>query len=126
MLAMGRKGQLPRSFAEVDPVSVTPKTANILLAVLTVIGPFLGKKMLVPLTNVSALAFIFACTMVSFSCYKMRLTEPDLPRPYKVPGGKFGVLGWLAIGLIIKTLHRNKTSGSTTIPISIDDTQIHK
>lgn len=87
----------------------------------------------------------------------MRLTEPDLPRPYKVPGGKFGislaclagslivllmivpgspatlnavewsiVLGWLAIGLIIKTLHRNKTSGSTTIPISIDDTQIHK
>lgn len=40
--------------------------------------------MLVPLTNVSALAFIFACTMVSFSCYKMRLTEPDLPRPYKV------------------------------------------
>lgn len=43
--------------------------------------------MLVPLTNVSALAFIFACTMVSFSCYKMRLTEPDLPRPYKVPGG---------------------------------------
>ena len=157
MLAMGRKGQLPRSFAEVDPVSGTPKTANILLAVLTVIGPFLGKKMLVPLTNVSALAFIFACTMVSFSCYKMRLTEPDLPRPYKVPGGKFGislaclagslivllmivpgspatlnavewsiVLGWLAIGLIIKTLHRNKTSGSTTIPISIDDTQIHK
>lgn len=157
MLAMGRKGQLPRSFAEVDPVSGTPKTANILLAVLTVIGPFLGKKMLVPLTNVSALAFIFACTMVSFSCYKMRLTEPDLPRPYKVPYGKFGislaclagslivllmvvpgspatlnavewsiVLGWLAIGLIIKTLHRNKTSGSTTIPISIDDTQIHK
>ena len=157
MLAMGRKGQLPRSFAEVDPVSGTPKTANILLAVLTVIGPFLGKKMLVPLTNVSALAFIFACTMVSFSCYKMRLTEPDLPRPYKVPGGKFGislaclagslivllmivpgslatlnavewsiVLGWLAIGLIIKTLHRNKTSGSTTISISIDDTQIHK
>ena len=57
MLAMGRKGQLPRSFAEVDPVSGTPKTANILLAVLTVIGPFLGKKMLVPLTNVSALAY---------------------------------------------------------------------
>ena len=75
MLAMGRKGQLPRSFAEVDPVSGTPKTANILLAVLTVIGPFLGKKMLVPLTNVSALAFIFACTMVSFSCYKMRLLK---------------------------------------------------
>lgn len=88
MLAMGRKGQLPSSFAQVDPVSGTPRTANLLLAALTIGGPFLGKKMLVPLTNVSALAFIFACTMVSFSCYKMRLTEPDLPRPYKVPGGQ--------------------------------------
>ena len=58
--------------------------------------------MLVPLTNVSALAFIFACTMVSFSCYKMRLTEPDLPRPYKVPYGKFGIsLACLAGSLIV-------------------------
>lgn len=91
LLAMGRKGQLDRSFAKVDPRYGTPVTANMLVAVLTVIGPFLGKKMLVPLTNVSALAFIFACTAVSFSCYKMRNTEPDLPRPYKVPGGKFGI-----------------------------------
>lgn len=102
MLAMGRKGQLPSSFAQVDPVSGTPRTANLLLAALTIGGPFLGKKMLVPLTNVSALAFIFACTMVSFSCYKMRLTEPDLPRPYKVPGGKFGIaLACLAGSLIV-------------------------
>lgn len=91
MLAMGRKGQLPASFATVNPATGTPTTANILLAVLTLCGPFLGKKMLVPLTNVSALAFIFSCTMVSFACLKMRRTEPDLPRPYKVPGGKVGI-----------------------------------
>lgn len=91
MLAMGRKGQLPASFAKVNPVTGTPTTANILLAVLTICGPFLGKKMLVPLTNVSALSFIFSCTMVSFACLKMRKTEPDLVRPYKVPGGKIGI-----------------------------------
>lgn len=102
MLAMGRKGHLPPSFAKVDSKSGAPKTANILLAVLTIIGPFLGKKMLVPLTNVSALAFIFACTMVSFACLKMRRSEPNLPRPYKVPGGRFGIgLACLAGSIIV-------------------------
>ena len=56
MLAMGRKGQLPEKFAEVDPKSGAPKLACVVLGVITVVGPFLGKNMLIPLTNVSALA----------------------------------------------------------------------
>ena len=96
MLAMGRKGQLPEQFAEVDPKSGAPKLACVVLGVITVVGPFLGKNMLIPLTNVSALAFIFSCGMVALACLRMRFTEPDLPRPYEVPGGKFGIC--LAIG----------------------------
>ena len=101
MLAMGRKGQLPDKFAEVDAKSGAPKLACIVLAAITVVGPFLGKNMLMPLTNVSALAFIFSCTMVAFACLRMRFTEPDLPRPYKVPGGKFGIILACAAGCII-------------------------
>ena len=101
MLAMGRKGQLPEKFAEVDENSGAPKLACTVLAVITLIGPFLGKNMLVPLTNVSALAFIFSCTMVSFACLRMRYTEPDRPRPYKVPGGKFGIGCACAAGTIV-------------------------
>lgn len=104
MLAMGRKGQLPEKFAEIDPKSGAPKMANTLLACLTIVGPFLGKKMLVPLTNVSALAFIFSCTMVSFACLRMRTTEPDLPRPYKVPGGRLGIGAACLAGSIIIAL----------------------
>ena len=105
MLAMGRKGQLPPAFAKLDANGV-PRTANICMAIFTLVGPFLGKKMLVPLTNVSALAFIFSCTMVCFSCFKMRYTEPDLKRPFKVPGGKFGIAlgciaGLIVIGLLV-------------------------
>ena len=106
MLAMGRKGQLPEKFAEVDEKSGAPKLACVVLGIITVIGPFLGKNMLIPLTNVSALAFILSCTMVALACLKMRYTEPDLPRPYKVPGGKFGILlailaGAIIIGLLV-------------------------
>ena len=105
MLAMGRKGQLPEKFAEVDPNSGAPKLACVVLAIITVVGPFLGKNMLIPLTNVSALAFIFSCGMVALACLRMRFTEPDLPRPYEVPGGKFGIsLAIAACAIIIGLL----------------------
>lgn len=105
MLAMGRKGQLPEQFAEVDPKSGAPKLACVVLGVITVVGPFLGKNMLIPLTNVSALAFIFSCGMVTLACLRMRFTEPDLPRPYEVPGGKFGIsLAIAACAIIIGLL----------------------
>ena len=106
MLAMGRKGQLPECFAVLDEKSGAPRMANRVLAALTIVGPFLGKKMLVSLTNVSALAFIFSCMMVSFACLKMRDTEPELPRPYRVPGGKVGIglacgAGAIIVGLMV-------------------------
>ncbi|QWT18131.1 APC family permease [Collinsella sp. zg1085] len=104
MLAMSRKGQLPAQFAEVDEKSGAPKLACIVLAIITLVGPFMGKNMLIPLTKVSALAFIFSCTMVSLACFKMRFSEPDLPRPYKVPGGKFGIFLAILAGLIIIAL----------------------
>lgn len=91
MLAMGRKGNLPESFTKIDPKSGAPVVPNTVLAVLTVIGPFLGGKLLIPLTEVDALAFVLACTVAAAACMKMRFTEPDLPRPYTVPGGKFGI-----------------------------------
>ena len=91
MLAMGRKGQLPEKFTELDPNSGTPMEASKVMAILTLVGPFLGGNMLVPLTNVSALAFIFSCAMVALATLKMRRTEPELDRPYKVPMGNFGV-----------------------------------
>jgi len=101
MLALGRKKMLPEVFAEIDPVSGAPKTANIVLGVLTLVGPFLGRNMLVPLTNVASLGFIFACTMAALACMKLRKTEPDLPRPYEVNGGMAGIWAAILAGLII-------------------------
>lgn len=101
MLAMGRKEMIPSSFAELDPVSGAPKKANTAMAVLTLVGPFLGRNMLVPLTNVASLGFIFACTMAGFACLKLRKTEPDLSRPYKVNGGKPIIACAIIAGLII-------------------------
>lgn len=94
ILAMGRKRQLPKAFAKIDERG-TPIAGNILLAVLTLSGPFLGYHMLLPLTEIAGLAFILPCTMVTAACLKFRYDYPDLKRPYSVPGGKFGI--WLGI-----------------------------
>jgi len=104
LLAMGRKGQIPKSFARLDEKTGTPRTANILLAVLTLMGPFLGKNMLMSLTIVSSLGFVFGCAMISYAGLRMRRTEPDLPRPYKVPGGRIGIGTACVCGTIIVLL----------------------
>lgn len=104
ILAMGRKRMLPEIFGRLDPVRRTPKGANILLAVFTFVAPFFGSNLLVPLTNVSSFSFIFACTTVSLACFKMRKTEPDLYRPYKVLGGRAGIFSGILAGIIIMGL----------------------
>ena len=100
----GRKASCPRSRRGRSQVRRSQARLR-RSGVITVVGPFLGKNMLIPLTNVSALAFIFSCGMVALACLRMRFTEPDLPRPYEVPGGKFGIsLAIVACGTIIGLL----------------------
>lgn len=104
MLALGRKGMLPESFAEIDPNSGVPKQAVVVMGALTLIGPFLGNNMLIPLTSVASLGFVFACTMAGLACWKLRKTEPDLPRPYTVSGGMFGIGAAILAGALIIAL----------------------
>ena len=104
MPALGRKGMLPESFAEIDPNSGVPKKAVIVMGALTLIGPFLGNNMLIPLTSVASLGFVFACTMAGLACWKLRKTEPDLPRPYTVNGGMFGIGAAILAGTLIIAL----------------------
>jgi amino acid transporter len=118
MLAMGRKGHLPRSFARIDEKTGTPRAANTVLAIVTVVGPFLGSNLLIPLTEVSSLSFVLACTMAAAACFKMRFTEPDWPRPYKVPGGKIGIGLALVCGSAIILLQILPFSPAALKPIS--------
>lgn len=91
MVGMSRKGQLPPAFAKLHPTYKTPLYPTILLGALTLIGPFLGENLLVPLTNVVSFALMAACFLVSCAALKLRFSEPNLNRPYKVPGGLVGI-----------------------------------
>ncbi|OFK22163.1 APC family permease, partial [Olsenella sp. HMSC062G07] len=101
ILAMARKDQLPSCLGTLDEEHGVPRIACIVMTVLTLAGPLLGPNTLVAITNVSARAIVLASTILSLSCLRLRRTEPDLPRPYRVPGGRPAIIWACLSGCVI-------------------------
>ena len=83
--SLARDGLLPLALAGVSPRFGTPVMAILLIAgvnAILVIGPFQSLVIIDVLLAVSSYALIFLAAV------RLRITEPDLVRPFKVPGGK--------------------------------------
>ncbi|MBX9574483.1 MAG: amino acid permease [Caulobacteraceae bacterium] len=92
---MARDGLLPKAFAVVHPKYRTPWIGTIVLGILIAIAAaFLPISILGDLVSLgTATAFAIVC----FSVIMLRIRHPEMPRPFKVPGGIFtAVLGILA------------------------------
>jgi APA family basic amino acid/polyamine antiporter len=92
---MARDGLLPKVFAEIHPKFRTPWLGTILLGVvIAVAASFLPISLLGDLVSLgTAVAFSIVCLSVIY----LRVKHPDMPRPFKVPGGIVtAVLGILA------------------------------
>ena len=81
LLAMARKKQLPAAFSPSDHSQAIAKSTHILLSTSIVLAPFLGSNMLLPLTNVAALTFMFSCMMVSLAVIKCAAAKQSIPTP---------------------------------------------
>lgn len=93
--ALARAGMLPRSLGELHPKYKTPHRAIMLIAVLSTLAPLLGRPALVWFVNAGGLGLVIAWLMVAVSFIILRKKEPDIPRPYKLPGGT--TIGWFAV-----------------------------
>src|ERR1700754_4176299 len=84
LFAMGRDGLLPSMFAKVNPRSMTPVNNTIIVAVVTsILAGFIPLTWLLDAVSIGTLvAFI----TVSVGVIILRVREPDLERPFKVPG----------------------------------------
>jgi amino acid transporter len=88
ILGMGRARLLPEFFGRIHPKYGTPMGGNILCAIATLAGPFIGMGLIDPLTIIGSSAFIVGWFFTATSCLRLRTTEPDMKRPFKMPGGK--------------------------------------
>ncbi|MFZ0466867.1 MAG: amino acid permease, partial [Candidatus Acidiferrales bacterium] len=107
-LVMAQDGYLPRIFARTSAKTGLPWVAIVVCAVCWAACLFLNFEHLVIidvlLTGLSILLEFWALA-------GLRLREPDLPRPYRVPGGLLGtiLIGIPPLALMIAAVVRNRT-----------------
>jgi amino acid transporter len=92
-LAMAEDGMLPRIFGKLHPRSRAPWVAITVCAVFWAPCLLLGFARLV---TIDILLYGFSLMLEFVALAVLRFREPDLPRPFRVPGGLFGAV---AIGI---------------------------
>jgi len=92
-LAMAQDGMLPGIFGKLQKKSRAPWVAIIALAIGWAMCLGLGFARLV---TIDILLYGFSLLLEFVALAVLRFREPDLPRPFKVPGGLFGAI---AIGI---------------------------
>ncbi len=92
LAAMAQRGRLPRVVGQVDPKTGTYRMAYLVVFVVAMVGPLLGAGLLAPLSRVASLALSLSYLMTSLACLHMRVHQPELRRPFKVPGGTAGIV----------------------------------
>ncbi|MBR0596933.1 APC family permease [Sinanaerobacter chloroacetimidivorans] len=88
LMGMARARLIPQFFATVHPKYGTPRGANLFLSIACFAGPFIGMGVIDPLTIAGGVGFVIGWFVTSLSAIKLRSSEPDMLRPYRVPGGK--------------------------------------
>jgi amino acid transporter len=97
--ALSRAGQLPAALGKLHPKYNTPHNALLLIGMLSICAPFLGRPALVWLVDAGGLGIVIAYAFVAWSFLVLRKAEPDMERPYRVRHGVF--VGRLALVLSI-------------------------
>lgn len=87
LMAMARVSIVPFSLSQQHPKYKTPINALKVSLVASLLGPFLGSGLIGSLTTFSAAGYVVSWMITAFCLIKLRKVEPELKRPYKIPGG---------------------------------------
>ncbi|EGF80200.1 hypothetical protein BATDEDRAFT_88941 [Batrachochytrium dendrobatidis JAM81] len=94
--AMSKDGLLPALFNKMNPKTGTPVASTIISgAFCALLAGFLPVDLLGNLNSVGTLSAFF---IVAVSTFVLRITEPDLPRKFEIPGGKY--IGGMLVPLL--------------------------
>lgn len=108
LLAMSQDGLLPRSWGHIDPHSAVPR--RLTMGVALAAGAAAAWAPHALLGELTSMGTLLAFALVAAGVVRLRHTAPDAPRPFRVPGGPWGLpLASLAVsGLLLCTgTHRS-------------------
>ncbi len=86
LMGMGRGRLVPQTLAKQNERGVAVH-GQIAALCLSCVGPFLGANLIDTITCFSAVAFVLSWAITAMSLVRLRKTHPEMPRPFKIPGG---------------------------------------
>jgi APA family basic amino acid/polyamine antiporter len=111
IFAMARDGLMPRNIAKVSPRYGTPAKLTIGLgAFIAVLAAFIPLNEIVQLVNIGTL---FAFLLVNIGVVILRVTHPDMERPFKVPLANLPLPIFPIIGVILILYLMRQLPGTT-------------
>lgn len=84
VFSMAESKMIPSAFSKLHNKYKTPKNALLLIGFLSFCAPFFGKTMLIWISDAASFACCLAYCIVALSFLRLRKTDPDLERPYRV------------------------------------------
>ena len=114
-LVLARDGLLPRAFARTLPSSETPWVSVLVCCLLWTACLTLGFQRLIEL---DVLVYGLSLLLEFVALVALRLREPRLPRPFRVPGGLIGatLVGVLPMVLIATALWSGRHESAGRLP----------
>ena len=115
-LAMAQDGMLPKVFAKLHPKSRAPWVAIVVLAIGWGLALNLGFERLV---TIDIMIYGASLTLEFLALIFLRVREPNLRRPFRVPGGTFGAIAvgiapTLLLGLAVVRSERESVLGMSS------------
>ena len=103
LYAMAKNGMISEWFADIHPKYKTPTHGILFLGVLAFVAPLLGRPALQWIVNAGGIGVVLGYLLVAISFVKLRKSQPDLVRPYRIKNGiAIGVTAIvLSIGFIL-------------------------
>lgn len=102
MCETGRNGDLPLFFQKLNKKDMPTNMLAFQGVIVTVFAfifllmPNISSAFLI-MSTLTAQTYLIMYILMFISAIRLRHLQPDTPRPYKIPGGKFGM--WLVAGL---------------------------
>lgn len=124
IFAMGRAKILPEFFGKLHRKYKTPWAACLLVGIVCITAPLLGRNALIWFVDSSSFCALFSYCWVAVSFLMLRKKEPFLARPFKVKGGiPMGIVIILAsiiyFVLYVQDILKNSGSGQPLVLIAI-------
>jgi basic amino acid/polyamine antiporter, APA family len=105
LYALAESGMIPAVFSRIHPKYKTPYVSILVIGLLSCISPFFGRTILVWLVDAGSFMIVIAYGMVALAFIKLRKTEPEMPRPFRVKYGSFVGFGALLLSIGLGMLY---------------------